>query len=81
MKQKPETLNQIVAELELFACYKCTHNGVGSLIERTNEEQERLCRSCFMHDLDRRMKAVEFYPLEGFDKSLARRNRASYWDG
>ena len=78
MKNKAETLNQIVAELELFACYRCTHDASGIPFGRSVDEQECLCQSCFIHELDVRMKAVEFYPLEGFDRTIAKLHRTSW---
>lgn len=78
MQAKLERLNQIIAELELFCCYRCTHDASGNFVERTVEEQESLCGSCYMHELERRMEAVEFYPLEGFDRALAGKNSVGY---
>ena len=69
-----DSFNQVFAELEIFACYKCTHDLDGKLFVRSEAEQRKACSTCFIHKAEARLASFGFDPLEGFDKSLAESN-------
>jgi len=73
-----DSINQVFAELEIFACYKCTHDLEGKLYHRTEAEQHKACSSCFIHKVEHRIARFGLDPLEGFSKTRAEINIFGY---
>lgn len=69
MRTREEEVNQIIAELMAFCCWRCMHS-----------EDEAVCKDCYMHEFDRRLREADVDVADTFDKRLARRH-AKQWKG